>query len=132
MSDSVIIFRSSPNASPGTRSSSSHTGSAITNSPALRDKEDLLQSIPGVYAIASRTMLALLPELGTLNRQQAAALVGVAPCNRDSGTLRGRRTVWGGRASVRAVLYIGAPAACRYNPLIRAMYDSAEPRRQGP
>ena len=68
-------------------------------------------------------MLALLPELGTLNRQQAAALVGVAPFNRDSGTLRGKRTIWGGRAAVRAVLYMGALAACRYNSLIRAMYQ---------
>ena len=96
---------------------------AIKQSPAWRDKDDLLQSIPGVGPVVSRTMLALLPELGTLNRQQAAALVGVAPFNRDSGTLRGKRTIWGGRAAVRAVLYMGALAACRYNPAIRAMYQ---------
>jgi transposase len=96
---------------------------AIKHSPIWREKDDLLQSIPGVGPIVSRTMLALLPELGTLNRQQAAALVGVAPFNRDSGTLRGKRTIWGGRAAVRAVLYMGALAACRYNPALRAMYQ---------
>jgi transposase len=96
---------------------------AIKQSPVWRDKDDLLQSIPGVGPVVSRTMLALLPEIGTLSRQQAAALVGVAPFNRDSGTLRGKRTIWGGRAAVRAVLYMGALAACRYNPLIRAMYQ---------
>jgi transposase len=96
---------------------------AIKQSPVWRDKDNLLHSIPGVGPVVSRTMLALLPELGTLNRQQAAALVGVAPFNRDSGVLRGKRTIWGGRAAVRAVLYMGALAACRYNPLIRAMYQ---------
>jgi transposase len=96
---------------------------AIEQSPVWRDKDELLQSIPGVGPVVSRTMLALLPELGTLNRQQAAALVGVAPFNRDSGTLRGKRTIWGGRAALRAVLYMGALAACRYNPALRSMYQ---------
>jgi transposase len=70
----------------------------------------------------SRTLLAELPELGQLNRKQIAALVGVAPFARDSGTRRGKRAVWGGRASVRAVLYMGALVAARRNPVIRAFY----------
>ena len=69
------------------------------------------------------TLLASLPELGTLTNKQIAALVGVAPLNRDSGTLRGRRTVWGGRAQVRAVLYMGAIVAARFNPVIRTFYQ---------
>ena len=69
------------------------------------------------------TLLASLPELGTLTNKQIAALVGVAPLNRDSGTLRGRRTVWGGRAQVRAVLYMGAIVAARFNPVIRVFYQ---------
>ena len=76
-----------------------------------------LQSSP------SATLLASLPELGSLNRKQVAALVGVAPLNRDSGTLRGRRSVWGGRAPVRAVLYMAALVATRYNPVIKAFYQ---------
>ena len=68
------------------------------------------------------TLLAYLPELGTLDRRQVAALVGVAPFNRDSGTLRGKRTVWGGRARVRATLYMGALVASRHNPVIRDFY----------
>ena len=71
----------------------------------------------------SLTLLAYLPELGTLNRKQIAALVGVAPFNRDSGTMRGKRTVWGGRARVRAVLYMGALVATRCNPVIRDFYQ---------
>jgi transposase len=67
-------------------------------------------------------MLALLPELGSLTRRQIAALVGVAPFNRDSGTLRGRRTVWGGRAAVRSVLYMAALVGVRFNPALKAMY----------
>ena len=70
----------------------------------------------------SLTLLAYLPELGMLDRQQVAALVGVAPFNRDSGTLRGKRTVWGGRARLRAVLYMGALVASQYNPVIRDFY----------
>ena len=70
----------------------------------------------------SLTLLAYLPELGTLDRRQVAALVGVAPFNRDSGTLRGKRTVWGGRARIRAVLYMGALVASQYNPVIRDFY----------
>lgn len=96
---------------------------AIRESPAWREKDDLLQSAPGVGPVLARTLLAALPELGTLNRKQSAALVGVAPLNRDSGTWRGRRRVWGGRAHVRAALYMSALVATRYNPVIRAFYQ---------
>src|SRR5213594_4811446 len=94
----------------------------IRQSPVWREKEDLLRSVPGVGPVLTTTLLANLPELGTLTGKQIAALVGVAPLNRDSGTLRGKRTVWGGRAQVRAVLYMGALVAARYNPVIRAFY----------
>jgi len=96
---------------------------AIRESPVWREKDDLLQSAPGVGPVLARTLLAALPELGTLNRKQIAALVGVAPFNRDSGRLRGRRTIWGGRAPVRAALYMGALTATRWNPVIRAFYQ---------
>lgn len=95
----------------------------IRESPVWREKDDLLQSVPGVGPIVSATLLAQLPELGTLNRRQIAALVGVAPFNRDSGTLRGKRTIWGGRSRVRAVLYMAAIVATRYNPIIRNFYE---------
>ena len=95
----------------------------LRQSPVWRAKDDLLRSVPGVGAQVSLTLLAYLPELGTLDRRQIAALVGVAPFNRDSGTLRGKRTVWGGRARVRATLYMGALVATRYNPAIRAFYQ---------
>ncbi len=98
-------------------------GRAVRESPVWRERDDLLQSAPGVGPVLARTLLASLPELGTLNRKQIAALVGVAPLNRDSGTLRGRRTVWGGRAHVRAALYMSALAATRWNPVIRAFYQ---------
>ena len=94
----------------------------IRGSPVWRAKEDLLRSVPGVGPVVSRTLLGELPELGTLTHKQIAALVGVAPRARDSGTLRGKRIVWGGRASVRAALYMGALVATRYNPAIRAFY----------
>lgn len=95
----------------------------IRESPVWCEKDDLLQSTPAVGPVLARTLLAALPELGTLNRKQIAALVGVAPLNRDSGTLRGRRIVWGGRAHVRAALYMSALVATRYNPVIRAFYQ---------
>ena len=79
----------------------------LRQSPLWREKDDLLRTVPGVGEQLSLTLLAYLPELGTLDRRQVAALVGVAPFNRDSGTLRGKRTVWGGRARIRAVLYMG-------------------------
>jgi transposase len=96
---------------------------AIRTSPVWRVQDDLLQSVPGVGPVLAVTLLASLPELGTLNRKAIAALVGVAPLNRDSGTLRGRRMVWGGRAAVRAVLYMGTLVAVRHNPVLRAFYQ---------
>ena len=94
----------------------------IQQSPVWRAKEDLLRSVPGVGPVVSRTLIGELPELGRLNRQRIAALAGVAPLARDSGTLRGRRMVWGGRAPVRAALYMSALVATRRNPVIRAFY----------
>lgn len=94
----------------------------IRNSPIWREKDDLLKSVPGIGPVVSTTCLAHLPELGTLSRKEIAALVGVAPFNRDSGTLRGKRRVWGGRAHVRAALYMGTLVATRYNPVIREFY----------
>jgi len=96
--------------------------SAIRESPVWREKEALLRSMPGVGPVLTTTLLANLPELGTLTGKQIAALVGVAPFNRDSGTWRGTRAVWGGRAPIRAVLYMGALVAARFNPVIRAFY----------
>ena len=95
----------------------------LRRSPVWREKDDLLRSVPGIGEQISLTLLAYLPELGTLNRRQIAALVGVAPFNRDSGSLRGKRTVWGGRAGVRSALYMGAMVASRHNPVIRDFYQ---------
>jgi transposase len=95
---------------------------AVKGSPIWREKDDLLQSVPGVGKVLSRTLLSLVPELGTLGKKQLSALVGVAPLNWDSGQQRGRRTIWGGRAHVRAVLYMGALVAARFNPVIRAFH----------
>jgi transposase len=94
----------------------------IRESPFWRAKEDLLRSVPGIGPVVSRTLIAELPELGRLSRQEIAALVGVAPLNRDSGRWRGRRSTWGGRASVRAVLYMAAVVASRHNAAIRQFY----------
>lgn len=94
----------------------------IRSSPLWRAKEDLLRSVPGVGPVLSRTLIAQLPELGELTEKQISALVGVAPLARDSGKVRGRRLVWGGRAPVRAVLYMAALVASRNNPVIRAFY----------
>ena len=95
----------------------------IKRSPVWREKDDLLRSVPGVGPQVSLTLLAYLPELGTLNRKQIAALVGVAPFNRDSGPYRGKRSVWGGRATVRSTLYMGALVASRFNPVLRDFYQ---------
>jgi transposase len=94
----------------------------IRGTPIWRENENLLKSVPGVGNATARTLLADLPELGTLGRKQIAALVGVAPFNRDSGAWRGRRTIWGGRAGVRATLYMAALVASRHNPVIAAFY----------
>ena len=107
----------------------------LRRSPVWREKDDLLRTVPGVGEQISLTLLANLPELGTLNRRQIAALVGVAPYNRDSGTLRGKRAVWGGRSRVRAVLYMGALVASRHNPAIRDFYQrllaAGKPKKGG-
>lgn len=95
---------------------------AVQASAVWQVKEEVLRSIPGVGPVLSRTVLAQVPELGTLGHKQVAALVGVAPFNRDSGTRRGRRMIWGGRAEVRAVLYMGTLVATRHNPMIKAFY----------
>ena len=92
-------------------------------SPVWQEREELLRSVPGIGPVCARTLLLDLPELGTLNRRRLAALVGVAPLNRDSGTLRGSRTTWGGRAHVRATLYMSTLVAVRYNPVFKAFYE---------
>ncbi len=94
----------------------------LRNSPLWREREDLLRAVPGVGPVLCATLLANLPELGRLTRREIAALVGVAPINRDSGTMRGRRTVWGGRAQVRAALYMATLSAVRHQPALRAFY----------
>ena len=91
--------------------------------PALRARAAWLQSIPGIGPVTAAVLLAEVPELGTCSRQQVAALVGVAPFNRDSGAWRGRRSCWGGRAQVRAALYMAALTATRVNPTLRACYQ---------
>ena len=91
--------------------------------PTLRARAAWLQSIPGIGPVAAATLLAEVPELGACSRQQIAALVGVAPFNRDSGTRRGRRRCWGGRAPVRTALYMAALTATRRNPHIQAFYQ---------
>jgi transposase len=97
-------------------------GAMIQASPVWRERDELLRSVPGVGPVLSRTLLADLPELGQLSRREIAKLVGVAPLSRDSGTLRGRRFVQGGRATVRAVLYMAALVATKRNAVIRAFY----------
>lgn len=97
-------------------------GGSIRGTPVWRERDELLRSVPGVGNIVARTLIADLPELGRLDRKQIAALVGVAPLNRDSGKMRGRRTTWGGRAKVRCVLYMAALVASRRNPVLAAFY----------
>ncbi len=94
----------------------------IRKTPAWREADDLLQSVPGVGPVVSSTLTALVPELGKLNRKQIAALIGVAPYNDDSGKAERKRKTWGGRAPVRAVLYMAASVARRFNPAIRSFY----------
>jgi transposase len=97
-------------------------GTPIQASPLWRVQEDLLRSVPGIGPVTARTLLAELPELGRLNRRAIAALVGVAPFNCDSGQYRGQRHIWGGRAHVRATLYMAALVAARHNPALGAFY----------
>lgn len=100
----------------------SDLNSAIKDSPIWREKDATLQSAPGVGQMLSANLLAKVPELGSLNRKKIAALLGVAPFNRDSGKWHGKRAVWGGRGDVRAVLYMATLSAIRCNPVIRAFY----------
>ena len=104
----------------------------IRATPIWRERDQLLRSVPGVGIVPSVTLLAHLPELGTLTRKQVAALAGLAPFNRDSGTLRGSRCIWGGRAQVRRVLYMATVAAVRANPNIRSFYTALRLRGKHP
>ena len=101
-----------------------HLDEEIRASPIWREKDDLLQSVPGIGPAVSRVLIGELPELGKLNGKEIAALVGVAPVNRDSGTLRGKRSVWGGRRHVRTALYMAAVTAARCNPIVKPFYKS--------
>jgi transposase len=96
---------------------------AIHQSPVWKERDNLLKSMPGVGPTVSCTLLADLPELGSLNRKQIAALVGVAPYCRDSGIFKGKRAVWGGRANVRSTLYMGTLSAVKHNPAIKVFYE---------
>lgn len=96
---------------------------AIRRSPVWRERDQLLQSVPGIGPVVARTLLVDLPELGRLNRRQIAKLVGIAPLNRDSGRWRGRRTIYGGRASVRTMLYMATLVGLRYNPAVQRLYE---------
>lgn len=95
----------------------------IRSTPIWRVRQDLLRSVPGVGPVLCANLIASLPELGSLSRERIAALVGVAPLNRDSGAFRGRRKVWGGRSNVRAALYMATLAATRHNLPIRDFYQ---------
>jgi transposase len=95
----------------------------VKGSPLWKEKDTLLQSVPGVGPVTSATMLGMLPELGLLNRQEIAALVGVAPMNKDTGNKQGKRSIYGGRADVRSVLYMAALSAKKHNPFIRTFYE---------
>jgi transposase len=95
----------------------------VKGSPLWKEKDFLLQSVPGVGPVTSATMLGMLPELGLLNRQEIAARVGVAPLNKDSGPKQGKRRIFGGRGDVRSVLYMAALSAKKHNPFIRTFYE---------
>ena len=95
----------------------------IRGTPIWRERENLLKSVPGIGDVVARTLIAELPELGTLDRRKIAALAGVAPFSRDSGTMRGKRMIWGGRSQVRGALYMAALVGSRFNPTIAAYYQ---------
>ena len=105
---------------------------SVRGSPAWREKEDLLASVPGVGAITARTLIAELPELGALDRKQIASLAGLAPFARQSGQWKGRSMIGGGRKSVRSALFLAALAACRFNPELKAfrqrLVDAGKPK----
>jgi transposase len=105
------------------RRASDDIDQAVRQSPMWREKEDLFRSVKGIGPVNARTLVAELPELGRLNRKKIAALVGVAPFNRDSGKFKGKRAIAGGRSHVRTVLYMAAVTAARCNPLIRPLYQ---------
>lgn len=94
----------------------------IRDVPEWRERDQIIRSVPGVGPVTMLTLMALLPELGTLNRRQIASLVGLAPFNRDSGKYRGQRHIWGGRGAVRSALYMAALSAIRWNPVLKAFY----------
>ncbi len=96
---------------------------AVAQNPEWRSKAEMLRGVPGVGPVLTLTLLAEMPELGKLNRKKIAALAGVAPLARDSGKMRGKRSIWGGRAPLRAALYMGCMSATRYNPAIQVMYE---------
>ena len=100
-----------------------HIAEIIKKTPGWKEKDSLIRSVPGAGNVLSMNLLSSLTELGTLNRREIATLVGVAPLNRDSGNFRGKRMVWGGRAQVRAALYMAALSASRYNPVIKSFYQ---------
>jgi len=100
----------------------------LRSSPAWRAKDELLRSFKGVGPVTSSTLVVELPELGQLDRRAIAALVGLAPFNRDSGVMRGRRSIYGGRSHVRTLLYMAATTAIRSNPVIRAFYERLKAR----
>lgn len=106
---------------------------AVEGNAAFKASESMLRSVPGVGRVLSRTLLAELPELGAINHKRLCALVGVAPFNRDSGQRSGKREAWGGRASVRATLYMGTLVATRHNPVIEEFYekllDAGKPKK---
>ena len=104
----------------------------VRETPIWRERDELLRTVPGVGKVLSITLLAHLPELGALNRKQIAALAGLAPFNRDSGSLRGSRCIWGGRAQVRRVLYMAVVAAVRSNPVIKNFYAQLRARGKYP
>lgn len=104
----------------------------VRGTPAWREAEDLLTSVPGIGPITARTLIAELPELGTIDRRRIAALAGVAPLNRDSGASRGHRAIAGGRTAVRNALYMAALTAVRWNPAIRAAYERLRGRGAPP
>ncbi|WWX25002.1 IS110 family transposase [Candidatus Dehalogenimonas loeffleri] len=99
------------------------SGSMIESNTEWKEKSDIMQSVPGVGPNLSLTLLSDMPELGNLNRKEIAALCGLAPFNRDSGQRRGQRSIWGGRSSVRAAIYMAAFSAVRWNPLLREFYQ---------
>ena len=95
----------------------------IKNSSHWKARDKLLQSVPGIGRVSSAAIITSLPEIGSLNRQKIASLVGVAPHNRDSGVIRGKRSIWGGRAYLRSVFYMATLRATRCNPVIKTFYQ---------